>query len=105
MDCWQPWVCGDTVLTSVRPLLSQIDTADAGGSAKKFAQLSPGLRNQKPIFCSREGAVSLWHVRERSCFSRKIFLTVELLFVDSERDRTQQFPTCQSDIAVIEFRL
>lgn len=61
---------GDTVLTSVRPPLSWIGMAYAGGSAKKFAPLSPGLTNQKPIFCSREGPVFLWHVKDLSLAGR-----------------------------------
>lgn len=94
---------GDRGLTSGWPVLSQVGTAYAEGSAKKFSQWSPGLRNQNLIFPPR-GEAYVWHIHKSSCFSWKIFLNVELLFVHSWRDQAQQFPTCQSSIAVIQFR-
>lgn len=82
---------GDTVLTSVRPLLSWIGTADAGGSAKKFAPLSSDLTNQKPIFCSRERPASLWHVKDLALAGRYFYLLSYSLCTQGE-SKLSNFP-------------
>lgn len=70
---------------------------------KEVFTVKPRSEKSESYFSPKEDAY-LWNIHKSSCFSWKIFLNVELLFVHSWRDQSQQFPTCQSSIAVIQFR-